>query len=191
MNEEELRVLISYLEASSNELDQVIGDMSKVLRMKRDNGQLFETVSLRSVLDRTLLLLVDDIRGKKIRMDMADFRDESVHGSATYLQSIFYNLVENAVRYSDPQSQDAFVKITCNRHDRGVRVQIIDNGIGIDMTLAGAKMFQIYQHFNTHSSGRGLGLYLVKTQMEAMGGTVDIESALGVGTTFTLDFKVV
>ena len=59
------------------------------------------------------------------------------------------------------------------------------------MTLAGAKMFQIYQRFNTHSSGRGLGLYLVKTQMEAMGGTVDIESALGVGTTFTLDFKVV
>ena len=58
MKSEELRVLISYLETSSNELDQVIDDMSKVLRMKRDNGELFEAVSLRTVLDRTLLLFI-------------------------------------------------------------------------------------------------------------------------------------
>ena len=83
------------------------------------------------------------------------------------------------------------MRITCHRHDRGIRVEVIDNGMGIDMTLAGTKMFQIYQRFNTHSSGRGLGLYLVKTQMEAMGGTVDIKSAVGAGTTFTLEFKAV
>lgn len=188
-SEEDLRLLITYLETSSNELDQVIGDMSRILRLKKDSGELFEKISLGEILDRTLLLLSDEIRDRSIRIDRSDFKDLSIHGSAAYAQSIFYNLIENAIRYSNPDLLDPFVKITSFKDGDRVGVQIIDNGVGIDMNLAMSKIFQLYQRFNTHSAGRGLGLYLVKTQIEIMGGSVRVESQVGKGTTFSLIFK--
>ena len=50
------------------------------------------------------------------------------------------------------------------------------------------KLFTLYQRFHTHREGRGLGLYLVKTQIEALGGYVEIKSTVGEGTTFHLYF---
>lgn len=57
------------------------------------------------------------------------------------------------------------------------------------MNLAGQKIFNIYQRFNYAPGGRGLGLYMVKTQMEMMRGEVAVESELGKGTKFRLAFK--
>ena len=68
------------------------------------------------------------------------------------------------------------------------KVSISDNGIGIDMDLASSKIFQMYQRFNNTHPGQGFGLFLVKSQMEAMGGNVELESILGHGTTFNLYF---
>ncbi|MBI3521149.1 MAG: ATP-binding protein, partial [Bacteroidetes bacterium] len=68
-------------------------------------------------------------------------------------------------------------------------VKFTDNGIGIDVEKHREKMFKLYQRFHDNSDGRGLGLYLVKSQMEAIGGTIDVESEVGVGTTFTLKFR--
>lgn len=190
-NRDELSQLIAYIENSSNELDQVIGDMSKILNLSRDKGALFEEISLKAILDRTLMLLADDIRERDIRVDKTEFSALSVYGSPAYVQSVFYNLIENAIKYSNTTLNDRIIKITSFRQDAGVRVQVIDNGIGIDLKLVMNKMFRLYQRFNTHSSGRGLGLYLVKTQMEVMGGSVAVESTAGEGTIFTLDFKAV
>jgi signal transduction histidine kinase len=64
-----------------------------------------------------------------------------------------------------------------------------DNGIGIDLERNKDKVFGLYQRFHDYPEGKGLGLYLVKSQVETMGGTISIESAVNIGTTFTLTFK--
>ena len=69
------------------------------------------------------------------------------------------------------------------------KVSITDNGIGMDMALASDKIFQMYQRFNNTHPGQGFGLYLVKSQIEAMDGKVEFESVLGQGTTFSLYFS--
>ena len=69
------------------------------------------------------------------------------------------------------------------------KVSIIDNGIGIDMAMASEKVFQMYQRFNNTYPGQGFGLFLVKSQMEAMEGKVEVESILGKGTSFYLYFN--
>jgi signal transduction histidine kinase len=64
-----------------------------------------------------------------------------------------------------------------------------DNGIGIDLERNRDKVFGLYQRFHDYPDSKGMGLYLVKSQVEAMGGTISIESEVDKGTTFTLTFK--
>ena len=64
-----------------------------------------------------------------------------------------------------------------------------DNGIGIDLLRNKDKIFGLYQRFHNHPDSKGLGLYLVKSQVEAMAGTITVASEVGKGTTFTITFK--
>jgi hypothetical protein len=63
-----------------------------------------------------------------------------------------------------------------------------DNGLGIDMESFGSKIFGLYRRFHVHTEGRGLGLFLVKLQIEALEGSIEVESELEKGTKFTLTF---
>ncbi len=62
-------------------------------------------------------------------------------------------------------------------------------GIGIDMERNRDKIFGLYQRFHNHPDSKGLGLYLVKSQVETMGGTIEVDSKVGKGTTFTITFN--
>jgi sensor histidine kinase regulating citrate/malate metabolism len=64
-----------------------------------------------------------------------------------------------------------------------------DNGIGFNMKLAEGKIFNMHQRFHHHPEGRGIGLYLVHSQVTSMGGTIVVSSEENVGTTFTITFK--
>jgi signal transduction histidine kinase len=64
-----------------------------------------------------------------------------------------------------------------------------DNGLGIDLDKHGDKLFGMYKTFHTHKDSRGLGLFLTKNQVESMGGKIEVESALGQGSTFKIFLK--
>ncbi|MFZ6013074.1 MAG: ATP-binding protein, partial [Bacteroidota bacterium] len=68
-------------------------------------------------------------------------------------------------------------------------LSVKDNGIGVDLDLHRSKLFTLYSRFHDHTEGKGLGLFMVKTQMLAMGGNIDVESMVGEGTTFYLYFR--
>jgi light-regulated signal transduction histidine kinase (bacteriophytochrome) len=68
-------------------------------------------------------------------------------------------------------------------------MRVSDNGLGIDLEKHANSIFSLYKRFHLHTEGRGLGLYLIKTQMTAVGGHVEVESTLGEGTTFILYFR--
>jgi light-regulated signal transduction histidine kinase (bacteriophytochrome) len=70
-----------------------------------------------------------------------------------------------------------------------VCLSVSDNGLGIDMSQFSGKIFTMYRRFHTHVEGKGIGLYLVKTQVEALGGRIEVESAVEVGTTFKIYIK--
>jgi signal transduction histidine kinase len=71
-----------------------------------------------------------------------------------------------------------------------VELEITDNGLGIDLKRKGKEVFGLYKRFHYHVEGKGMGLFMVKTQVEALGGTIKIESEVNKGTTFTISFPL-
>jgi signal transduction histidine kinase len=68
-------------------------------------------------------------------------------------------------------------------------MMIKDNGIGIDLNRHRNSIFGLYQRFHTNADSVGLGLFIVKTQITALGGSIDVESDVDKGTSFYITFK--
>jgi len=181
--------LIDLLTASVNNLDEVISDLSSVLSIRKGLGNLAERVELRSQLQLTIKMLTDEITKVGGHVNMDHFQKVYVNGLRPYVHSIFYNLIHNALKYSSP---DRPVYIVCSTEllDERVKITIEDNGIGIDMKYAKDKIFKLYQRFHPQVAGKGFGLFLTLTQVEAMGGSISVVSELNKGTRFVIDWPI-
>ncbi|WP_299156800.1 PAS domain S-box protein [uncultured Christiangramia sp.] len=115
--------------------------------------------------------------------------DIFVLGVPAYIDSILLNFMTNAVKYSSSE-RDAFIKLSANVLGDGfVRIDIEDNGLGIDLKKHGRKLFGMYKTFHKHKDSRGIGLFITKNQIEALQGKVQVQSAPGQGTTFSIYLK--
>jgi signal transduction histidine kinase len=103
------------------------------------------------------------------------------------LYSILYNLLSNAIKFRTPDAPLSIHLQSRGEHDF-VCLSIKDNGVGIDLNRYGSKLFGLYQKFNTHVPGKGVGLHLIKVQAEAMGGWVEVDSQLNAGSEFKVYF---
>ncbi|MEQ8808853.1 MAG: HAMP domain-containing sensor histidine kinase, partial [Imperialibacter sp.] len=183
----EVATYLDYIRHSADTLDDVIRDMNTILNLKKAMPDELEKIDLKPVLDHTLQLLKGEAEQKKVSIDTRSFASLSIKGTLNHLQSIFFNLLENAIKYTD-QEKVPILQVTCKQVNSHVQLEFIDNGLGIDMSLAANKIFTPYQRFHETASGKGLGLYLVKTQVEILGGSVGVASAPGQGSTFSLSF---
>jgi signal transduction histidine kinase len=105
----------------------------------------------------------------------------------SYLQSIFYNLISNSIKYKRPDTNPE-IRITSSLTDNGVRLVFSDNGMGIDLGTQGTKVFGLYKRFHPNTAeGKGMGLFMVKTQVETLGGEISIKSEVNKGTEFTIE----
>jgi len=111
-----------------------------------------------------------------------------LYAISPYLESIFYNLISNAIKYRNPDKRPVITVRLVDHFDHTLII-FSDNGLGIDLDKHGKTIFNLYKRFHLHVEGKGLGLFLVKAQMVAMGGRVEVESEPGKGTAFKLFFK--
>lgn len=100
---------------------------------------------------------------------------------------ILSNLISNAIKYQDVNKETRFVQLTFKQTDKHVELMIIDNGIGVSKENL-ARIFEMFFRATSLSTGSGLGLYIVKETIEKLGGTIEVNSAQGQGTSFKLIF---
>ncbi len=104
-----------------------------------------------------------------------------------YMESILYNLLNNALKYSDPQ-KDVKITISTKQQGKHVILSVEDNGLGINLQMYGHKIFKLNQVFHDNKDSKGVGLFLIKTQIESLGGNIDVKSEEKVGSEFTVTF---
>ncbi|HTF17772.1 MAG TPA: HAMP domain-containing sensor histidine kinase [Chryseolinea sp.] len=173
--------------ASTHDLDGVVRDLSSILDIKKHNGK-FSAVSPAQSLERILKTLESEIEESKANIEIDLHATSTLYGVAPYVESILYNLLSNALKYRNLEMAP-IISVKGYLADDHVVITVADKGLGIDLVKYKDSVFNLYKRFHTHVEGKGLGLFLVRAQMLAMGGRVEIESATGKGTTFRLYFR--
>lgn len=179
--------IIGHLEKSTQSLDEVIKDLTQIISIRKNLTSSKELVNLRTEIDAVLSYFTTQIKQNSIQVAYV-FEEKYINSIKSYVHSIIFNLISNAIKYKS-NKRALVVNIKSEIVDNFICLSIQDNGIGIDLTNVDTyKIFGLYQRMHDHVEGKGLGLYLVKTQIEFLNGKVNIESKLDVGTTFKVYF---
>jgi PAS domain S-box-containing protein len=177
--------IIGYLADTATRLDGIIHDLVKVLDYQKNYQATYEPVVLADVLAEVQLRIAPAAEAAEARI-VADLDGAAqIWSVRDYIQSIFHNLLSNAVKYRSPR-RAPLVRVTAQVENGWVILTFADNGLGIDLQQHGHRLFGMYSRFHFHTEGKGLGLYLVKTQVEALNGKIEIQSREGEGSEFTV-----
>ncbi|MDN4166134.1 7TM diverse intracellular signaling domain-containing protein [Cytophagales bacterium LB-30] len=173
--------LLRYMEQSCNQIDEVIANLTEIISVRNKVNSNIEAVKLLEICEKVTQGLEDDILRTGATISI-DFKIASMQSVKAYVQSIMHNLVSNSLKYRSPERPP---EITIKTYAEGTQyvLEVSDNGIGVDLSNGGeAKVFGLYQRMHTHVEGKGVGMYLVKAQVESLNGKVKIMSQLDQGT---------
>ncbi|MDG2433340.1 PAS domain-containing protein [Flavobacterium sp.] len=184
----ELEEIIGGFKTSTNLLSETINDLTKVMLIKDNIPVAEELVNLAESFEHICKELSFQLDKHKPTLQVNFENCTEIITNKTYLESIILNLLTNSIKYK-AKDRALLIKIEAVTREDDTIIKIIDNGIGIDLERNKEKIFGLYQRFHDYPDSKGLGLYLVKSQIEAMKGSIKIESAVNIGTTFTLIFK--
>jgi signal transduction histidine kinase len=175
------------IKVSAQTVDNILKDLSKILNIKENISKQFEYISF----DKTLELVLDSLHKDMLDVDYemnVDFSGlAGMKAFRPYMVSIFQNMLSNSFKYREP-SRKLQISIRAYENNGKILLQFSDNGRGIDLKKYGNTIFKLYSRFHKDIPGSGIGLNMVQEQARAMGGSTQIDSAEGIGTTFTFTF---
>lgn len=185
---EELEEILSGFTKSTHLLNETINDLVKVIIIKDNPSMQKEETSLKEVFENVFSQLSFQIEMYKPIIKLKFEKVPLLITNKAYLESILLNLLTNSIKYKS-ENRKLKISIIAEQIDNKTILTFKDNGIGIDLERNRDKVFGLYQRFHNYPDSKGLGLYLVKSQVETMGGTISIDSEVNKGTTFTITFK--
>lgn len=184
----ELQEILGGFNKSTQLLNETINDLVKVIVIKDNPSIQVENVRLKEVFENVFSQLNFQILKNKPILKLKFEPDFSLNTNKAYLESILLNLLTNAIKYRNT-SKELKITISAIKNNEGVVIVFKDNGIGIDLDRNQDKIFGLYQRFHNYPESKGLGLYLVKSQVETMGGTITVKSQVDKGTEFTINLN--
>ncbi|MFD1015331.1 sensor histidine kinase [Winogradskyella rapida] len=191
-SETEKGTLMGHLQTISKSLSTTIKDLDDIVSIKSKSNisELNERVELYPFTSTIINSLSLESEKNEVRIHNDVRKEDVLMTNKAYLESILYNLISNAIKYSDP-NKPSEVTIASMETESHVRILISDNGIGIDLNKFKDQVFEIYKTFHgtKRKDSRGIGLFITKTQVEALNGEIQVESNLNHGTAFSLSFK--
>lgn len=172
-----------HLLKGSNNLMETISHLSEVVDAHFFDAQNLMSLALDDVVKRSIDTLIPLANQSQVELINQVADDLKVRAIPAYLDSIVFNFITNGIKYRSPDST-GFVRINAYEEDEFVVVAFEDNGLGIDLERFGNKLFGMYKTFHDHHDSKGVGLFITKNQVEALGGKIEVESQVGVGSIF-------
>ncbi|MFQ3575214.1 MAG: ATP-binding protein [Cytophagales bacterium] len=173
------------IKETASKLDTVIKGLNNVLDIRKNLNNNSEMIHFESVLNDVKVMLQNEIVSSQAVITLNLNGIEKVWGISVYMNNILYNLINNSIKYRKPQIKPE-INITLKEKEGCHEIELKDNGIGIDLISNKDKLFHPFKRFHEFVEGTGLGLYIIKTQTEAMKGKIEVESEVGIGTTFRI-----
>jgi signal transduction histidine kinase len=177
--------IFSYIKTSIERLEAIIKDLTKIIDIRQEIFHIRQKINLSAEVEAILHGVKKEIENNRIIVNMDFSECNEIYSVKPMVHSILYNLITNAIKYRAPDRRSE-VTIAGRTTDDHVLLQVHDNGLGIDLKNQKHNLFKLYKRFHAHTEGRGLGLYLVKLQAEALGGNVMVESEINRFTRFTI-----
>lgn len=174
--------------SESNNMLSTLNELNESLKIQNSDEVERTIILFDDVLEEvknSISTLIDQTKAK-IETDFSAL--EQINYPRIYLSSILRNLITNAIKYKHPDRQP-HIRISTSLVDGVEILECRDNGSGLDLRKYGSKIFRLHKRFHGNEDSRGVGLFITKNQVEAMGGTIEIESDLGVGAKFTVRFN--
>lgn len=180
---------LKMLKQSTTKLAETIENLNEIITVQNSLNTHKTSIFLKEEIQKTIhslniLTLSNDIT---IHNNVPNHL--TIKGIHSYIESIFLNLLTNALKY---RSHERPLLITINAQQQAeyLLLTIQDNGLGLDLQKHGHKIFGMYKTFHHNKDARGIGLFITKNQIEAMGGKIEVESEVNVGTTFYVYFPI-
>lgn len=184
---DDYRVIFEKISKVANNLNETMNELMETLKVKKNTEIERAEIRFKDILDKVVQSLEGELiqHGATVTFDFN--QAPKLNYSKTYLESIFQNLLSNAVKYRSPERKPE-IHVSTALVDGRVQLRFRDNGLGIDLAKYGDKLFGLHKTFHENKEARGVGLFLTKTQIEALGGSITAESEIGVGTVFIIQF---
>lgn len=175
--------------AMVDRLNSTLASVSELVNFENNlDMQEWSPCNLLETVTRVIELNNDTIHRKGLQFLVGIPDDLYVNTVPAYLDSIFHNLITNAIKYGTTKTQKT-IDIIAKEEGRKVIVYVRDYGIGIDLNRHSHKIFKLGGRLHQDSRGEGLGLFMTKHQIEALGGSIDVESEAHNGSTFIVTFE--
>lgn len=182
-NKEERGELIELMTKSLLRLGRTINDLTEIAKIQKQKDWTNEVVDFSEIVEEVIQDLQRFIGEAGATINL-DFNVSAIKFSKKNLRSIFYNLISNAIKYKKNDTAPIVDVRTFLEKDKIV-IYASDNGLGIKHENK-KRVFEMFRRLHVHVEGSGMGLYIVKRIVENAGGTIDIESKAGEGTTFRI-----
>ncbi|WP_210520407.1 PAS domain-containing sensor histidine kinase [Hymenobacter terricola] len=178
-------LLVPMIDEALRQLVTTIDDLAAVGQAQQLPDQPPETVALDEITQEVLQTLQPQVLAARARVT-ADFAARpAISYARANLRTILLNLLSNALKYADPARPGRVHLSLWLENDRPVLL-VEDNGLGFDLRRHRGELFHLFRRFHDHTEGTGVGLYLVNRIVQSHGGHIEVESEVGVGTTFRL-----
>ncbi len=189
LEKDEVENVTGFLQTAAQNLDHVIVDINNILELKNDVSAIRETVNLQILLNEIQSGTSSRITDEQAIINTDFLAAPEMITVKSYLYSIFYNLISNSLKYHRPGITPV-IDITSLKTSTGIRIIFNDNGLGIDLKKNSADIFGLYKRFHHHVEGKGMGLFMIKTQVESLGGKITLNSEVNKGCCFVIDFEI-
>ena len=170
-------------------LDEIVRDLNNILQVKREISEKKEKVIFSELVENIKSSLENLLKKENVSI-VTDFSEmDEFMTLKSYVHSIFYNLISNSIKFRHFERLPV-IEIKSEKYDGKFRLIFKDNGTGFDLEKRKEQLFKLYKRFHPEIEGKGIGLFMVKTQVEVLGGTITLNSKPDNGTEIFIEFNI-
>lgn len=181
----EQQEFLPMLDSLANDLLNTLNDLQATIHLQTFPEKQIVDCYFKDILTKAKETLSPQIQARNVQI-IEELKVANVRVSNHYLEEIVVQLMDNAIKFSRPGVPPVITIRTYKNKEGKVVLTLEDNGLGMDLAQYGNQVFRYKKRFHGNFEGSGIGLFKVKNQIEAMGGTIQLQSKVGQGSLFII-----